>query len=178
MNIIVTTGMPGTGKEEFLSVASSLGMRFVRMGDVVRDAHAERGGDLSVGAFANQERERNGPAIWGLACMERALAIANGSNMVILDGCRSLAEIEVMREHGNVTIVNIQSPSDSRYARLRARGREDAPNGIDEFDERDRRELSWGLGKVIAVADHILLNDGTLDEFKDRSLELLKGLSV
>ena len=67
MRLIVVTGMPGSGKEEFLTVASSMSIPFVRMGDVVREAYAVRGDedrDLSVGQFAARERERFGANIW------------------------------------------------------------------------------------------------------------------
>ena len=54
MRMIVVTGMPGAGKEEFLSAGIKAGVPFVRMGDVVRDTYAQSGAEaegLSVGQF-------------------------------------------------------------------------------------------------------------------------------
>ena len=45
MRIILVAGMPGAGKEELLTVARGMGLPFVRMGDLVREAYAEAGGD-------------------------------------------------------------------------------------------------------------------------------------
>ena len=67
MNVIVVTGMPGAGKEEFVQVAKSLGYDVVRMGDVVR-AEAKKQGitdsDKGIGEFADQERRLRGFDIW------------------------------------------------------------------------------------------------------------------
>ena len=40
--------------------------------------------------------------------------------------------------------------------------------------ERERRELSWGLGSVIAMADVIIVNEGNLEEFREKIRQLLK----
>ncbi len=52
MRLILTAGMPGAGKEEFLTTASDSGIPFLRMGDIVREFHAkrdEKDKDLTVG---------------------------------------------------------------------------------------------------------------------------------
>jgi dephospho-CoA kinase len=36
------------------------------------------------------------------------------------------------------------------------------------LEERDKRELRWGLGAVIAAADIIISNEGSIDEFRDK----------
>ena len=48
MRMIVVTGMPGAGKEEFLSAGIKAGVPFVRMGDVVRDTYAQSGAEAEV----------------------------------------------------------------------------------------------------------------------------------
>ena len=63
-----------------------------------------------------------------------------------------------------------------RYERLVKRQRADAPANIGEFDERDNRELSWGVGSVLALADHIIDNTGSLEDFHRKSAELMRSL--
>jgi hypothetical protein len=46
-----------------------------------------------------------------------------------------------------------------------SRKREDDVLSFDELVARDERELSWGLGNVIATADIMMVNDGPLEEF-------------
>ena len=172
----MVTGMPGAGKEEFVQVARSLDYDVVRMGDVVR-AEAKRQGitdtDKGVGGFADQERQLNGFDIWA----KRSVTHVQ-SERTIIDGSRGLDELEVFRQAfgKGVLLVAIHSSPASRYPRLKKRGRPDAPTSWTEFEARDRRELGWGLGNLIAMADVMLLNDGEIDEFKVKVRTFLTGL--
>jgi dephospho-CoA kinase len=176
MQVIVVTGMPGAGKEEFVQVARSLGYEVVRMGDVVR-SEAKRQGitgtDNGIGGFADQERRLNGPDIWAKRSVTQVR-----SERTIIDGSRALDELEVFRQAfgKGVLLVAIHSTPASRYPRLKKRGRPDAPTSWAEFKERDRRELNWGLGNLIAMADIMLLNEGEMDEFKNNVRTFLTGL--
>ncbi|MCL2032923.1 MAG: AAA family ATPase [Methanomassiliicoccaceae archaeon] len=173
MKIIIVTGMPGAGKEEFLSVAGSMGIPFARMGDAVREAYPsspECGMGLSVGQFASAERERHGKNIWAKRTIERM-----SGGLFLVDGCRSMDEVRSFKElSGNVRIIGIHSPPEVRYERLVKRGREDAPQSRTEFSERDSREISWGLAEVIALSDIMIINDSSLGEFRSASERILK----
>ena len=68
------------------------------------------------------------------------------------------------------------SPDDSVFERLRERARFDAPKDWQEFQERDERELGWGFGSLIAMADHLIVNEGTLEEFKSRCSQCIDSL--
>ena len=126
MQVIVVTGMPGAGKEEFVQVARSLDYDVVRMGDVVR-AEAKRQGitdtDKGVGGFADQERQLNGFDIWA----KRSVTHVQ-SERTIIDGSRGLDELEVFRQAfgKGVLLVAIHSTPESRYPRLKKRGRPDS----------------------------------------------------
>jgi len=173
MKIVVVAGMPGTGKEEFLSVADSMGIPFARMGDVVRDFYS-RSDDkkMSIGEFANGERKKVGKNIWAQRTIERI-----GGETFFVDGCRSMDEVGSFRElSGDVVIVGIHSPPDQRYERVVKRGRGDAPRSIEEFNERDSREISWGLAEVLALSDVMIVNDSGLDAFHSISERVLEGL--
>lgn len=175
MTILVISGMPGTGKEEFVSVALEQGYAVVRMGDVVR-AEAERTGvtlsDKGVGGFANEERQKHGYDIWA----KRAVLHVK-SDRTIIDGCRGLMELEIFqKELSKVRSIAIHSSPGTRYPRLMARKRYDAPQNWGEFRARDDRELGWGLGSLIAMSDVILVNEGTLEEFKSTCLQFLLKL--
>ena len=172
MKLIVVSGMPGSGKEEFLKAAVSMGIPYVRMGDVVREHYDASGSDQSIGKYAGEERERHGPRIWAERCLEKM----DGS-VFLVDGCRSLSEVSAFRElTDDVIIVSIHSPPKVRYERLLARARSDAPESRAEFDERDAREMNWGLSDIIVLADHLILNDGSLKRFQTTSKKLLREL--
>jgi dephospho-CoA kinase len=166
MRVVVLAGMPGSGKEEFVQVARELGYDMVRMGDVVRAEATKQGvqnTDKGVGGFANAERQSHGYDIWA----KRSVPYVQGQRTII-DGSRGLDELEVFRKAfgDDIELVAIHAPQRQRYQRLLERGRADAPKSWEEFLERDHRELSWGLGNLIAMADVMLVNDCGLDDFK------------
>ena len=174
MKLLVVTGMPGSGKEEFVDVSKQMGFDVVRMGDVVRMEASRRGiplDDRSVGRFAHSERETNGYDVWA----ERTVPFIK-KEMTVIDGCRGEAELEVFKMvfGKNVTVVAIHAPPSVRYERLRARNRKDAPEDWKQFSERDNRELGWGLGILISLADQMIVNEGTLEEFRMHAEELLR----
>ncbi len=173
MKLIITTGMPGAGKEEFLLAASDSGIPFLRMGDIVREFHAkrdEKDKDLSVGQLANLDRQRYGFDIWAKRAMEKM-----SGDIFMIDGCRSMDEVRAYRNlTDDVNIVAIFASPKTRYDRLVKRAREDAPKNIDEFNERDNRELGWGLGETMALADRMIINESSLDDFKKAVKELME----
>jgi dephospho-CoA kinase len=175
MKIIIVAGMPGAGKEEFLSVAGSLGIPSARMGDAVREFYSsslERENGISIGEFASAERKRFGKNIWARRTLEKM----NGE-IFLIDGCRSMDEVGSFRElSGDVRIIGIHTPPEQRYDRLVKRGRDDAPKDLDEFRERDSREITWGLGEVIALSDIMIVNDFSLEEFRSAAEKVLKEL--
>lgn len=175
MRIILVAGMPGSGKEELLTVARGMGIPFVRMGDLVREAYAEAGGEstgMTIGQFANSEREAKGRDVWARRAVERM-----GGDMFLVDGCRSMDEVRSYRNVGDeVTILGIYASPGDRYARLIARGRDDAPRTPEEFSARDSREMGWGLDEVLAMADRMILNDSDLESFRIRAAETLGAM--
>lgn len=172
MKLIVIAGMPGSGKEELLNVAVAKGLPFIRMGDLVREMYPNRGpedADLNLGQFASIERERHGYNIWAKRALERM-----SGDVFLIDGCRSLDEIEAYRGlSDDVNIVAIHTSPAVRYDRLVRRGRDDAPKDMEEFRARDFREIGWGLADAIVLSDHLIVNEGTLEEFQDSVNALL-----
>lgn len=172
MRVLLIAGMPGAGKEELLNVARSMGIPFLRMGDIVREYHATSGTDLSVGTFANAQREELGKDIWAKRALERMKG-----DLFLVDGCRSMDEVRSYRDlGGDVLVVGISAPPKARYERLVKRGRDDAPRSIEEFDARDSREMGWGLSDVLALADIMIVNDSDLESFKLKAAIVLEGL--
>jgi dephospho-CoA kinase len=175
MKILLVTGMPGAGKEELLNVARSMGIPFLRMGDIVREFHqtsgaAEKG--LSVGQVANGEREKHGKDIWAKRAIERM-----SGDIFLVDGCRSLDEVDSYKGLSDqVYIIGVHASRAVRYDRLVRRGRDDAPKDMKEFDERDSRELGWGLGSVIALSDILVINDCDLETFRAKVTKELEAL--
>jgi dephospho-CoA kinase len=175
VKILLITGMPGSGKEELLNVARSMDIPFLRMGDIVREFHETSGAaakGLSVGQVANGEREKHGKDIWAKRAIERM-----SGDIFLVDGCRSLDEVNSYKGLSDeVYIIAVHASRLTRYNRLIKRGRDDAPKDMAEFDERDNRELGWGLGSVIALADYMIVNDSDLETFQSKVRSEMEAL--
>ena len=176
MKLIVVSGMPGAGKEELLTAATDIGIPFVRMGDVVRECYAASGSEqkgVSVGEFATEQRKLFGADIWAKRVMEKA---GKGA-LCLIDGCRSRSEIETfVALGGDVITVAVHASPSVRYDRLVKRARSDAPATLEDFRARDTRELGWGAGEVIALADYVVPNMSDLETFHRMATELLRSL--
>ncbi len=177
MIVYILTGMPGSGKEEFLEVAKERGFKVISMGDVVREEAKKRDiipDDKGIGGFAHSERQAHGYGIWA----ERTLAYI-GDKQTLISGCRGWSEVEIFkRSLGDVvTVVAVHSSPRTRFERLIRRARSDAPKDLEEFRTRDERELSWGLGSLIALADIMIVNEASLGEFKSKVIETLEALN-
>jgi len=174
VSVLILTGMPGAGKEELVSVAVQLGYQVRRMGDVVRGEAARNGvAAQDVGKFAHEERQRHGYDIWA----KRIVPLV-GDGDTIIDGCRGMSEVNVFRQAfgDQVKVLALHSAPSTRFPRLVNRGRPDAPKDQKEFEERDQREMGWGLGETIALADLMLVNEGGLEDLRREAAALLREL--
>lgn len=180
MKIIAFTGMPASGKSEAVSIARDKGIPIIRMGDLVWEETQRQGkslNDKNVGNVAKKMREKHGMNIWARRTVEKIRSL-KPSALIVIDGVRNVEEIEYFKHELGMEflIISIDAPYDLRRKRAIARGRTDDSKNLKDLDERDRREISWGLQKVIAEADIIIPNNGSLKEFKNHVLTIFKKL--
>lgn len=171
---LCVTGMPGCGKEEFLQVAEQAGFAVIRMGDLIREEGARRGlaaSDTTLGGMADEERKRHGPEIWAQRTVDQI-----ASNRIVIDGLRSLSELSVFRRAfpEGLSVVAVFASPDTRAQRIFRRGRADDVLTQEELRIRDERELRWGLGDVIAMADYLIVNEGTLADLQKAAKRVLR----
>lgn len=174
--IILVVGMPGSGKEEFAIETEKHGYEIVKMGDIVRNYVLSLGLNLEnsiVGKIANEERLKNGMDIWAKRTIKNI-----HSNNTVIDGIRNIEEVQFFKEHlkERSFVVGIFANENRRFERIKNRNRVDDPKTFEEFKERDRRELSWGLANVFILADTILINTESLGLFKKEISKLLNTL--
>jgi len=180
MNVIGFVGLPGSGKSEAAAVARERDIPVVTMGDVIRQECRDRGLDPAThhGEIAKALREENGPdaiAQRSLPVIEDAL---EGSETVVVDGIRSDVEVERFEEAfgDDFTLVSIEAPFEMRADRLELRGRDaDADDGGESLEDRDQRELDFGMGAAMEDADLLIENTDSLEAFHDRIHTLLTG---
>jgi dephospho-CoA kinase len=166
--IIGITGMPGAGKGEFVKIAMKRGIPVIRMGDLVWNEVKNRKLALTpenVAKIADSERKKYGYDIWALRTLE---AMKNlHAAIVIIDGIRGNMEIARYREEfgDKFVLVAVHASPRTRIRRITARMRADDTMTTETFESRDNRELTWGIGNAIAMADFMIINETTIEDF-------------
>ena len=205
MKIIGLIGLPGSGKGEASRVAKQQGLTVLVMGDVIRQEAARQGleaTDANLGRIGCSLREKEGPQAVARRILKRALA--SGEKTVVVDGLRSREEADYFAAHARqFHLVEICAPAEQRLKWLQSRGRPDDPGrslaGIgaelyqDEkiiascgepdglaaaaLEQRECREMGWGMCQAIEAAGLKLKNDGSLEEFRENVRKLLDLLT-
>lgn len=175
--IICLTGMPGAGKTTIAEGLKSKGFDKITMGDAVRAEATRRKIEPTgpnLGKLMIELREKNGSG----AVAELIVGdIKNSkSDVVLVDGVRSIAEVNILKKIGTVKILAIHASGDTRYKFLTERGRSDAPSDRDDFTKRDSREIGVGMSESIALADETISNNNmTIEELVDSAYNIIKG---
>jgi dephospho-CoA kinase len=168
--VIGLTGMPGAGKSLVVSVAKETGYGVVVMGDVVREEAKGRGLEQSpenLGKTMLELRQKQGNSVIAKRSIPK-IEEAKESK-ILIDGIRSLDEVnEFKKNFSRFILIAIHSSPETRFKRLFHRRRSDDPRDWRIFHERDARELSVGLGNAIAMAEHIIINEGESEDVKKR----------
>jgi len=172
MKILAFTGMPCSGKTEAVEVAKEMGISVIRMGDMVWEEVKNRGLPLdnkNVGNVADQMRNEHGKDIWARRALAK-IRILDETDVIVIDGIRNIEEIDTFKKEvgKDFIVIAITASDETRRRRVLNRGRQDDSTNIKDLEERDKRELRWGLGTVIAAADIVISNKGSIDEFRDK----------
>ncbi|MDR1993322.1 MAG: flagellar hook-basal body complex protein FliE [Nitrososphaerota archaeon] len=166
--VIGLGGMPGSGKSLVVETAREMGYDIVAMGDVVREQARIRGLEptpQNIGAVMLALRAESGNYVIAQKCVPK---IENqSSGCVLIDGLRSISEVDIFRAHFALfTLISVHAPPQTRFERLKRRGRSDDPTTYEGFVERDNRELGVGVGNVVAMSEQIVVNDRSIEDFK------------
>jgi dephospho-CoA kinase len=192
MNVIGVTGMPGSGKSVVSRVANSLGMKVVRMGDVIRNEAQKR--NEPPGKVAVKLRQEYGEFVVAERCVEfikkstnkgessinKAKDIKSAkdskSQVFLIEGIRSPWEVQIFKKNfPHFKVMAIHSAPKTRYMRLKKRMRSDDSAEAREAMKRDQRELKFGIGEVIADADFMVVNESGKAKLKNTVRGILKN---
>jgi dephospho-CoA kinase len=177
--LILITGMSGSGKTTLANQFRNYGMVIINMGDVIRDLAIERKlapTPDNLGKIATEIREKGGEAAVANLCIEKIDDLSE--EIILVDGIRSINEVNAFKEKFETILIAVFSSQQDRYFRLKNRRRSDDPLDFSTFLARDIRELGFNLGHAIALADYVIVNDSSLEDFKDKSKELVNFLGV
>jgi len=169
--------MPGAGKSTIADGLKSKGYDVINMANVVRTEAKNRNLEPTgpnLGKLKIELGEKNGQG--AIAELVVPQIENTKSKVVIIDGIRSNAEIEVLRKHGTVKLLAIHASTNTRFGFLKNRGRSDDPQTKENFEERDNREIGVGISNSIALSDETISNNNlTKDELIDYSFKIIES---
>ncbi len=169
--------MPGAGKSTIVSKLKEQGYQAFNLGDGVR-AEAKRRNleptGENLGKLMLELREKNGPGAVAELIKEH---IQNSNHeIIIIDGIRSIHEINVLKETGNLKLLAVDASSNTRFNFLSERKRSDDPLTREKFEERDNREISVGLQEIIKLADESIENNNvTIDQLVESAIKIFQN---
>ncbi|MEM2924145.1 MAG: AAA family ATPase [Methanocellales archaeon] len=171
MKAIGIVGRQGAGKTLASEIGKAMGMKVIRMGDLVREEILKQGMKINmetISKYATMIRQKEGSQAIAKRTIKR-LRELNIEN-VIIDGIRSWEEVKLFKKEfgDNFKLMAIIADQRIRYERVRSRKREDDASDMEIFIKKDELETSWGVEEAIKHADYIIENNGSLAEFKAR----------
>ena len=181
MVIIGLTGPNGAGKgvlAEFLRARSFL---YLSLSDEIREELVRRSLPVSrenLVRVGTELREKHGPAVLA----ERVLNKLSADRNYVIDSIRHPAEVDALRGHGGFNLLRVEASPEVRFERLKARGRENDPEEWKAFLELDAREAGSATSSaqqveaVARLADHIIVNEGTVEAFQASAAALISKL--
>jgi len=174
--VIGLAGMPGAGKSVVVTVAKAHGYDVVVMGDIVREEAERRRlvpNPENLGKIMFELRQKEGNSVIAKRCIPKIEKATE--QKVVVDGIRSLNEVEEFKKHfSKFTLSAIHSSPETRFKRLYHRQRSDDPQNWQIFRERDMRELSVGLGNALAMAEYLIVNEEEREVVKEKIKKVLR----
>jgi dCMP deaminase len=170
--LIGLTGTNAAGKGEAAAFFMGRGFTYHSQSDVIREELRRKNLEPTRDNLireGNDLRRRFGADIMARRVMEKI------SGDTIIDSIRNPGEIEYWRRQEGFVLLAIDAPVEVRFLRAQARGRNESAATLDEFtakedEERTRDRNAQQLETCMRMADHVIRNDGTLEEFH-RKLE-------
>ena len=179
--IVCITGMPGAGKSTIAASLKKKGFSVIAMGDIIREEATQQKvdpTDANLGKLMLKLRNDLGPGAIAHLILRKIDKQQNnngGMDNIVIDGIRGIAEVEILKRVGCVKLLAIHASTDKRFRHLKQRGRSDDPYVIEEFANRDKRELTVGISEAIALADETLPNnDLTVDQLKEKGFRIIE----
>jgi len=188
--VIALVGMAGAGKTEVAEEFKKIGYGYVRLGQITLDEVKNRGlepSEKNERPIREEFRKKHGMgafATLNFPKIDEGLKIGN----VIVDGLYSWSEYKEFKNKykDGFKVIAVYASPKTRYNRLenRAAKHGDDPEmifrsfGCEEAKARDHAEIeNIEKGGPIAMSDYTIVNEGTLDELRQKTKEIIKKIN-
>jgi len=172
MLVIGLTGENCAGKTTAVDYLTKKSFYPLSLSDVIREELQAEGKALTRENLINKGndlRENFGPAILAVRIKEK---MSSDKNYVI-DSIRNPAEAEELKRLDGFYLIYITADPETRFERLKNRGREEDPKTFEAFQEIEKLEMEnaektkQNLKKTFEMASSTIVNDGDLGRFHE-----------
>ena len=182
MKVIVILGLPLSGKTTHAKIlVDELNIPLVETGTFVYKAVAERGLEPipeNIVKVAGECKSQS-DSYFTERALEYAIDNHKDNQAIFMSGVKAQSEVDYLVNamgKENVFLISFHASADTRHARLLnkdrkeestkagAKGVEDVAMANDKsrFDLRDNKELSYGLGRLMALAHFVIITEDVL----------------
>lgn len=179
--LIAIVGMSGSGKSIATDYLEQSGWTKLYFGGITYKLMEEAGvfrtaDGKSEKEFREKLRREHGPECYA-KFLEPEIKKALTTNNVVLDGLYSWYEYKYLIERfPNLRLICVVVDKKLRYSRVGSR--ENRPFTQEDIIYRDLTEIeNLAKGGPIAYADYYLFNNGSLDDYQSRLLEILDDIN-
>lgn len=176
--LIAVVGMAGSGKSIATDYLQNNGWSKIYFGGAVYDRMRKEG--IEITPESQKEYRENLRRLYGMGAVAEILKFdienAYKENNTVLDGLYSWDEYLILKEKfPNLKLICIVCDKAIRYERVGKRV--DRPFNHDEIIIRDVSEIeNLAKGGPIGYADYYIFNNGNLEEYEKRLIEILNTI--
>ncbi len=178
--ILGLTGTNGSGKTTLADLLKSAGFYYLSLSDEIR-AELERASlpptRENLIACGNRLRREFGRDVLAV----RTRARVSPERNYIVDSIRHPDEVRALRALPDFHLIAVEAPLELRYQRARDRGDARVPASFEQFVALEQQELAGvdpeaqNLRACAALADAVIVNDGSLEAFRQRAEAVIRG---
>ncbi|NPD88501.1 MAG: AAA family ATPase [Asgard group archaeon] len=179
MKIIVLSGLPLSGKTTYAKkIGPEYKMPLYETGTEVLEEVTGRGLDFTPENIkkVTDECKKISDSFFTERLMKKVDVLPDDVPGVFISGIRATSEIEVLKKHygrENIFVIAFHTSMQTRFDRLNnpdrieetkgAKAKEDVLlRNFDNFLARNKKELGYGVGDVMALADYVMSTENVL----------------
>lgn len=170
VRLIGLTGTNGAGKGEAASFFVKNGYAYFSLSDLIREELRKMNLEITRNnliRMGNTMRQKAGPDILA------RLTVKKIRGNTVIDSIRNPREVAFFKTLEHFTLLAIDAPGETRFDRVKKRGRDESASCLEEFLAKEKEEMGTEksrqqLHACMDMADHTIINDGTLEELQKK----------
>lgn len=170
IKFIGLTGTNGSGKGEAAAFFQNRGFAYFSLSDLIREELLKEGLEPTRD---NLIKKGNSLRTEGGADVLARMVLRKVKGKAVIDSIRNPDEVGFLKREKNFILLAIDAPVEIRYERVKRRGRDESVETLRAFMEKEAEEMTRDpkgqqLQTCMEMADFRVINEGSLEEFRDK----------